>query len=84
METPGRFIPCVADGTAMETTNEYQLKEELRRCDACFEWIELKVFKLNRNNKILYFHPFCFYCLTHKNPNYKSLYDNYIISQKQY
>ena len=49
------------------------LKEELRRCYGCDEWIEGTPYRLNRNGKILYFHQFCFYCLTNKNPYYKSL-----------
>jgi hypothetical protein len=59
---------------------EYQLKDELRKCYCCDELIEQKVFYLNRNGKILYFHPFCFYCMTHKNPYYKSVYNSSIKS----
>ena len=52
---------------------EYQLKEELRKCYACEDWIETKIHRLNRNGKILYFHAFCFLCITNKNPYYKNL-----------
>ena len=49
---------------------EYAYWQEIKRCDACSDWIEGKICRLNRNNKILYYHPFCFYCLTNKNPLY--------------
>lgn len=57
----------------METRTElkYELKQELRICDGCQEYIEGKTYHLIRNGKLLYFHQFCFYCLTSKNP-YKS------------
>jgi hypothetical protein len=127
METPSRFIPRVADGTAMESRNpqrfghtngsgvvksgeplalgepvldqsfhsesrrrngdrtelKYDFFEDIKRCDGCNEWIENKVYRLNRNNKTYYFHPFCFYCLTHKNPNYKSIYNSSILYKKE-
>ena len=62
----------------MEKEFDYQLKEELKRCDGCREWLDNGYYRLNRNGKILFFHPFCFFLLTHKNPNYKSLHDGFI------
>ena len=64
----------------METKTElkYEYWTEIKKCDACHEWIENKMCKLNRNGKFLFFHPFCFYCLTNKNPLYKSLNDKTI------
>ena len=62
----------------METRTElkYDLKEELRKCYACDDWIYNTVYRLNRNGKMLYFHGFCFYCITNKNPYYKSLHNS--------
>lgn len=59
----------------MESRNElkYELKEELRKCYACNDWIHNTTYRLQRGDRMLYFHEFCFYCITGKNPNYKSV-----------
>jgi hypothetical protein len=46
-------------------------KEEIKRCDICEKWIETKIYRLKIKEKMMFFHPFCFYSLIHKNPQYK-------------
>jgi hypothetical protein len=58
--------------------SEYHLKQEIKRCHLCNDWIFNKIYHINRCNKILYFHEFCYNNLNKKNAFYKSIYNSTI------
>lgn len=64
--------------TKTELKYEYW-KEELHKCDLCVEWIDKRIIRHRRNNRLYYYHPFCFLCVSGKNPNYKSLNDSSVL-----
>ena len=57
------------------------LKEELKKCSVCNDWIFNTVYRLNIHNQFHYFHHFCYLCIIGKNPNYKSINNTSILSE---
>jgi hypothetical protein len=56
----------------MESRTElkYQYwKEELHKCEACFEWIDGKIVRLCKSERVFYYHPFCLICMCRRTPN---------------
>ena len=71
-------------GSSRFLLDKYDLKEELRRCHACNDWMYNVSMRLKRDNNYYYFHPFCYSCIVGKNPNYKSLNNTSILFSSSY